>query len=206
MPGCAYHVTPPADVKAPATVYLIDLGYHASIALPAKEAISPPPSPASARASRDGRAAAREVGYVEFAYGQWNWYALNHDEWYRAPGVLLIPQPAALARQSRAILYGGGTPAAEALRTQLPAEHVWPIVVEAAAAERLLERLEARWRLAAGEHERNAIYNEKVDLNMAPAGDEYWYGHNCNTVVAEWLRELGCTVTGGGLDAIFVIE
>lgn len=169
--GCAYRVTPPADVRHPTTVYVADLGYHASLLLPAG----------------DG-------GYAEFAYGQWRWFALNEDTWLDGIGAMLIPQRGALARR---ILVAPKNE--RELSSAIGSEAVLSIVVEARNAAELLSRLTQRWEQAA----QTAHYNPVIGMTVVHDPSRYSALHNCNSVVTDWLRELGCRVRGGALWADF---
>ncbi|MBK8915000.1 MAG: hypothetical protein IPM64_10445 [Phycisphaerales bacterium] len=172
--GCAYHVSPPAAVQEPATAYVADLGYHASLLLPAE----------------DG-------GYVEFAYGQWRWFALNEDRWFDAIGAMLIPQRGALARRMLV-----APESARELGAAVGAETVLAIVVEAERAAALRGRLNRRWEQAA----QTAHYNPMIGMTLVHDPGDYSALHNCNSVVAQWLRELGCRVRGGAVWADFRMD
>ena len=77
MTACVTSIRPPAEPKDPVSVALIDYGYHASLALP----------------TADG-------GCVEYAYGEWEWFALNNDAWYRVFPALCWPTRGALGRRA----------------------------------------------------------------------------------------------------------
>jgi hypothetical protein len=62
----------PAETRS---VYLVDLGRHTRLAfeLPGGD-------------------------LVEYAYGEWRWYAKMQDQWWRAPAVMLWPTQGTLGR------------------------------------------------------------------------------------------------------------
>src|SRR5687768_7285716 len=107
--GCATTIRPPADPKDPVSVALIDYGYHASLALPAGPGTS-----------------------VEYAYGEWEWFARNNDAWYRVFPALCWPTRGALGRR------------ALAFPPEVACEEILVFQVGRAEAEALLARLNAR--------------------------------------------------------------
>jgi hypothetical protein len=48
--------------------------------------------------------------------------------------------------------------------------------------------------------------NSAYDLKFVHHPDTYWFGHNSNQVVAEWLRELGISVRGLTLFSPWKVE
>src|SRR5262245_57988661 len=73
LPGS---VRPPRAVSDPVTVRLFSAGRHSGLLLPVG----------------DGRV-------VEYGYGDWSWYALGKDDWWRAPATVLWPCPGTLGRR-----------------------------------------------------------------------------------------------------------
>lgn len=172
--GCAIVIRPPQAVVAPVQVFVADYGYHASLVLP----------------DAGG-------GAVEFAYGHWRWFACNEDQWYCAPGTLLLPGRGTLGRREFDV------PASlESVSRQMCVERVHALCVEREDAERLLARLEQRYARS-GEA---PLHNAKVSLDFVPDEQPYWLWHNCNTEIKEWLRELRCEAHGAALIAEFVVE
>ncbi len=150
-------VTQPPAPEDPATVYLLSSGRHAGLVLP----------------RADGR-------LVEYGYGDWSWYALAEDDWWRAPGTVLWPNRAALGRRDVG---------PEELDSVDGPGRLVPIVVARARAGALLERLEREFA-AAGEPHYNAAY----DMEFVAHPRRFWIFHDCHDEVAEWLESLGCTV------------
>lgn len=171
-PGCATHITPPAAVVDPSTVYLVDYGYHAALIL---------------RGAESSAGGGDEL--VEFAFGQYDWYARNLDDWWRAPLVMLIPGQGCLGR--RDLTSAVASEAAPTARL-LGAQELHAITVERACMQKLLGRLEARWATGSAD----AMENPNVGMTFVSDADDYWLFHNCNAAVADWLRETGCEVGG----------
>lgn len=169
--GCAMRITPPTEVRAPQSVFVADYGYHGSLLLP------------------------REDGCVrEFAYGQWDWFALNRDRWYNAIPAALLPGRAALGTRVLA-----GPAAFEPLVRQCPAERLLELRVERERARSLLARLEREYEAERG----SEVFNPVYGMWFVHHARSYRLDHNCNTVLAGWLEELGCRVHGTRLFAVF---
>ncbi|MCG3128447.1 MAG: hypothetical protein CHACPFDD_03336 [Phycisphaerae bacterium] len=173
--GCTIHVTPPAALNEPAEVYLADYGRHSSLILP------------------------RQTGrLVEYAYGEWEWFAMGHTESTRIIPVLCWPTPGTLGRREIARLD-----APDRLRAAIGVERILALRVEAEQCQKLLRRLDERF--AAGEKQRS-VYSTDTRLEFVPDPAPYWIFSDCNTMVADWLRELGCDVRGGGAAADFEVR
>ncbi len=175
--GCVTVVSPPAHPADPVSVYLADYGIHSSLVL------------------------ARGTGgdVVEYSFGQWDWYALNHTEWYRLCDVMLIPTHGALGR--REWKAPPTTETREPLSERMPVYSLYDLHVERAAAEALLARLDARFR----SHLDTRVENDDYRLSLVRDDHLYWFGHACNAEVEDWLRELGCGVRAWSLVADFRI-
>jgi len=170
--GCAIHVAPPVNVRDPVTAYIADYGYHASLLLP-----------------RD------ESTLAEYAYGEWGWFALGKDQWYRALPAIAAPTQGTLARRD----LEARTP--EALRRGLGLEALHEIRVEREAARATLARLDRRFDAAAD----RKVYNPSVGMWFVPDPLPYSCLCQCNTAVAAWLDELGCRTCGLAVSAMFEV-
>ena len=159
--GCASTIRPPARPLDPVPVSVIDYGYHASLVLPAEQGTS-----------------------MEYAYGEWEWFALNNDAWYRVFPALCWPTRGALGRRA---LPRPPDRAAEAVH----AEGVLVFQVGRAEAAALLDRLNRRYASRTEE----PVHNPAVGLTLVPDDASYCCFANCNTALADWLRELGCEVS-----------
>jgi hypothetical protein len=163
--GCTSTVTCPPPPPDPATVFLLREAMHTGIVLP----------PA------DGADAAE---YVEFAYGDWSWYALGNDSWYHVFGTVLWPSQGACGRRTFA-----ARTEAELLRAVTWAE-LSPIVVSRARADALRRRLQAAFdRGRAGLVERRDLR-----FQFVPGDTSYWFLNTCADVAAGWFEELDCGV------------
>jgi hypothetical protein len=115
--GCQHVIKPPASVSEPVTVFVVDYGRHASLALPKED-----------------------KSLVEWSWGDWNWFALNRTGPMQGLRALLASPRSTLSRRELA-------PAEDAqeLATRLTAGEVLLLEVEHTRAKALLQQLEARW-------------------------------------------------------------
>jgi hypothetical protein len=153
-------VVPPRDPLDPVTVYLRATGRHAGLLLPGEDGLT-----------------------IEYDYGDWGWYALARDEWWRAPATVLWPTPGTLGR--REIRAADLVAMKEASASATLAE----LRVPRAAVRRLRARLDDQF-FAGGDPHHQTRYG--MDFVNHPRG--FWMFHNCHDEVASWLEELGCRV------------
>lgn len=174
--GCGMTITPPADVRDPVSVFIADHGIHTSLLLPRE----------------DGRIA-------QYAYSQWHWAALDHDDWYRSPFALLIPNDGTLGRRDfdGPCDYDCVHDRLEKLGRHPPMQALYELRVERSAAAEVLAMLDARWESQSNGY----VFNERRGLTFVRDATKYSLGHNCNHEVASWVRALGCRVSGAGMTA-----
>lgn len=165
--GCTHTVVPPTGLAEPATVFLLDHGRTSSLVLP-----------------HDGR-------YARYAYGEWDWYALNRTGVLRASGTLFSDTEAAVGRR---VFAAVPDPSAIRRATRVPAERAWAIRVPAGRVERLAAELDALFRAQADE----AVANPLMALTFVPHPAPYSLTHNSNHMTATWLRRLECRVVTRG--------
>ena len=167
--GCASTIRPPAHPLDPVSVGVIDYGYHASLVLPAGKGTS-----------------------MEYAYGEWEWFARGNDGWWRVPAVLLWPRDGALGRRDWS--------SPESVAALAEQAHV--LLVERAASESLRARLERCFADRAA----SRVAGPGQLLDFVPDDGSFCLGHTCNGATAEWLRELDCRVSGLAVTARFEVE
>ncbi len=173
--GCATTIVPPEEPPAPTSVFVVDFGRHTSLLLPSRP---------------DG-------SLVEYAYGEWKWFALDESRSYRVIPTLFWPTHGTLGRRALFV-----APDRDAIRRAVPCEDVLEVVVAAEDALSLAARLEAQFE----EHCDSVHYQPLYDLDFVPSEKAFHLFHNCNGVVADWLRELGCDVRGAAVFASFVVK
>lgn len=169
LAGCAntiYLAESPSEVRF---VYLLDLGRHSRMAfgLP------------------DGE-------FVEYGYGEWQWYANLQDQWWRVPAALLWPTQGTLGRR----VWSG--PRAEArLLEEYDGLIVLQLPAEKFRVDALVAKLERDFNRRSAQLIRNRVYR----LDFVPYHRPYWLFNNSNHAVGNWLQELGYEVSGSGIFA-----
>lgn len=164
--GCATIVTPPRDVQDPATVYLVDYGRHSSLVLPHDE-----------------------NSMIEYAFGEWRWFALNDTGLLAACRALCWASTGTLGRRLISTVDSAK------FEAWFPGVILFDIQVEREAANAMARLLNDRWL----NHEADAVYNADYDFHFVPVPQRYHVFRNCNPVVAGWLRDLDCRVRGPAL-------
>lgn len=161
--GCTSTVTAPAPVADPVSVFLLREAMHTGVVLP----------PAT-----DGEE------FVEFGFGDWNWFALGNDAWYHAFATVLWPTQGALGRRT----FGART--ADELRAHVSWAALDPIVVDRTKAATLRRRLEDEHRSRVAD----AVRRPELGWTFVPYDHSYWFAVTCADLAADWFRELDCSV------------
>jgi hypothetical protein len=169
LSGCVNTIRPAEKPNEPRSVYLVDLGRHTRLAFE----------------SPDG-------AVVEYAYGEWRWYAKMQDQWWRAPAVLLWPTQGTLGR------WQWPAPGAAArFLDEYDGLIVLELSAEAHRVDALIAELDRDFTRRSGELLRNTTYR----LDFVPYHRPYWLFNNSNHAVKGWLQELGFEVRGPGIFA-----
>lgn len=173
--GCATSVYPQARPVRPVAVYVADYGIHSSLLLPVGDR-----------------------KYVEYAFGDWNFAALNHCWPQDALGALLISFQSALGRR-----YITVAPCQTEPRPTNPPPHKLQVVyVSQAQVERVEKELDARYH----RDTRVVIHNPENDMEFVKDDEHYSVLNNCNHLTARCLRELGCDVRGWVVLSTFAVQ
>jgi hypothetical protein len=168
--GCAFRLTPPANVNDPVLVYVVDYGRHASLAVPGREGV-----------------------YIEYDYGDWDWYARDDTGVLEAVRSQLGSRGAALGFRELPKPRD-----AAHLAAMVGAEQALPIRVERKAAYDLVLRINRR--ILRGE---GPVLTNHGRSFVRDAEGGYGLLHNSNHQVAQWLREMDVKVAGSSVDASF---
>ena len=169
LSGCTNTIHPPDVPTEDRKAYLVDLGRHTRLAL----------------GTPDGE-------FVEYAYGEWLWYARMNDQWWRVPAVLFWPTQGTLGRQVWRAPRAGA---------RFADRYAGLIVLELFADERKVDALIARLDRAFNDRSSHLIRNDIYGLDFVPYHRPYSLIYNSNHAVKEWLEELGFEVTGSGMFA-----
>jgi hypothetical protein len=175
--SCTTAIHPPAAPKDPETIYLVIHGWSSSLVLHDEEG----------DASR-------------WAYGDWRYYALGRSGILNGLAAVLWPTQSALGRQ----LIEPAPQRAEELpwRLGIGIDEIFTITVGREAVVRLTEQFDA---LFAANIE-TLHYNPEPKLEFVKHPRRYTIFTNSNSMIAEWLRELGCEVVGFPLMSKWRIE
>ena len=174
--GCTTVIVPPQTPAHPVRVFLLDHRNTPSLVLPAE----------------DGTMA-------RYAYGDWNWYALDHTGVMDGVRALFWPTQGTLGRQ---VL--DAPPTAQGVTERLGREayeELLPITVGRAEVERLRKRLDEEHRAGA----RIASVSAHGFV-FVPHPQRYTYFRNSNHAVASWLHELGCETRGPAFQSRWRVE
>jgi hypothetical protein len=155
-------VTPPPHPIDPTAIYVLDYGHHSSVIFPA------------------GKNA-----FVEYSFGDWDYYALNHNSPCDALHALFASSSGAFGRRSTVVAEGRTTPDIFDARS-------FTVYVSRADEQRVVRGLEARWQSHAATVVRDIPDN--VDFVQDP--QPYSWDNDCNEIVTSWLRDMGCQVRG----------
>jgi hypothetical protein len=172
--GCTNTIFPPRAGGPTTSIYVADYGRHSSLLLPT---------------DRSDRA------IVEYAFGDYEWFARGDTRWWVAVVAMLHSPQATLGRRyvappgpgnvgdediEFAKLLGANT----LLRFDCPADRV----------EELGGRLDRRFKAEAGNDA--TVFSAYSDLWHVRDPAPYCAAHNCNHVSVAWLESLGCRVRG----------
>jgi hypothetical protein len=172
LAGCTTTIVPPSDPAVPARTYVLDYGRHTSLLLPAEDS------------------------FVEYAYGEWSWFALDRTRVIDAFGTLLLPTTGCLGRMEWDMADDP-----DVIRRTVRCAEVLTLLVDADDVATLRAELDAIYH-ASDEPHFQPLYN----LYFTPHPERYWMLHNCNQVLADWLRSLGCRARGLALLADFQVR
>ena len=165
-------IIPPVDPVEPVTVYVVDLGLHSRLVLPDSD-----------------------NGLVQYAYGDWRYFALNHEDLGSGIAALLIPTQGTLGRrkyenidQLQQAIDGNAT--------------ILSFAVARAKATQLQKLLDQRF----GQNIATQIFNRVNQMNFVQDDLDYTLYHNSNHELVVWLQNLDCRVEGFVLLADFQVQ
>ena len=160
--SCVSTITPPADPREPATVFFRSEAMHRALLLPRAQG-----------------------GFVEYGFGDYDWYGLEQDRWVNVFDTVLWPTTGTLVRRIVDVDDLDG------LKANYPLSTLAPMAVERTAVTRLERRLAEQY----ARHESGELYNATYAMSFVESEDGFWFLYNCNDALADWLRELGCSVS-----------
>ena len=166
--GCGHPTLVPPTVAGPTLpVHVADYGYHSSLILPRQSG-----------------------GLIEYAYGDWQYFAHNKKSVGTAFEALLASKQATLGRRvlARPPVQAGlkeAIGAVSVLRFDAPRDKVQQL--ERELDQRFATRLES------------IMWSYAQQLYFVMDSERYSVVNNCNDLTARWLEQLGCEVNNKGL-------
>jgi hypothetical protein len=169
-------ITPPLTLADGVTVIVVDHGDTPTLVLP----------------GQDG-------GMVRYAYGEWRWYALGETSYLRAIPTLAWPTQGALGRQEMT-----GPLDEQTLREQMRVgfQRLHRLQVERERANALRAELDRQFQA----NIETRVFNAGSDLHFVHHRRQYTYFFNSNHMLAAWLEELGCELSGHAYGSRWQVE
>ncbi|AFZ48024.1 hypothetical protein Cyast_2074 [Cyanobacterium stanieri PCC 7202] len=157
-------IIPPTSPLKPITVYVIDYGLHSRLILPDR-----PPT------------------LVQYAYGDWEYFALQNRNLLTTLKALLIPTQGTLKREEISNL----ATLKKTVNAQ-PRINLLELEVSEEKMLKLRSKLEQRFE----ENIDTKITYNADRIQFVKDDQEYTILHNSNHQVVEWLQAMGCEVKG----------
>jgi hypothetical protein len=174
--GCVTtRIIPPRPSGDDVSVFVTDYGRHSSVLLPTPQG-----------------------HYNEYAFGDFNWFALSHTTQSDALHAMLWSAGATLGRRQIKLeiddptAVASDTTACKVIRLRVPRDRV----------DALIERLDADFY---ARHD-TVTYNPASAMWFVRSDEPYNAFHNCNHVTARWLRQLGCQIRGTAMFSKFAVD
>lgn len=165
-------VPPTAPVEA-ITIYVTDYGWHSRLVLPGRNGI-----------------------LIQYAYGDWNYFALNQQDLMNGLAALFFPTQGTLGRRTFS-----NTSQFEQIMQRENAS-ILSLKVGQAHVTRLLKLLDERFN----RNLETRIENSQTGLTFVQDNQDYTLLHNSNHELAVWLQDLDCQIHGLILWANFRVK
>lgn len=167
-------MTPPSPSDHPGAVFVSDYGRHARLALQLDD-----------------------QWLIEYAFGDWDYYAMEQRNPWRGAVALLVPTQSTLAR--RFLPLTTDEDRFNAMAGPRRTARLW---VEREALAELVARLDQSYR----QQLPTETHLPDLGLTFVQHDRRYHLLHNSNHRVAAWLRALGCEVEGSPLLSNFEVN
>ncbi|HLP90777.1 MAG TPA: DUF2459 domain-containing protein [Nostocaceae cyanobacterium] len=156
-------IIPPNQKAQETPIYILDLGWHPELILPNNQNT-----------------------FTLYAYGDWNYFALNNQNLSDGLAALFIPTLGTLGKRTFNNLEEIQKITTQRNYTLLT------VKVPQNKVSALIQQLERRFN----QNIHTTIYNQKTGLTLVQDEKKYTILHNSNHELIEWLEELGCQVKG----------
>ncbi|MBW4644871.1 MAG: DUF2459 domain-containing protein [Goleter apudmare HA4340-LM2] len=166
-------IIPPADPAEAIAIYVTTYGLHSRLVLPIDNG-----------------------ELIQYAYGDWNYFALNQQDLKHGAAALLLPTQGTLGKRKFSNV-------AE-LQQQVQRRNASLLSLEVAQAKvtQLLKILDAHFN----RNIETLVENPQTGLTFVKDDQNYTLLHNSNHALVEWLEYLNCRVYGFVMWANFQIE
>ncbi|QMS92321.1 DUF2459 domain-containing protein [Nostoc edaphicum CCNP1411] len=166
-------IVPPADPVEAVTIYITDYIWHSRLILP----------------TGNGE-------LIQYAYGAWNYFALNQQDLGNGAAALLLPTQGTLGRRKFSNIVELQQIIQQGNYTLLSLE------VAQAKVTQLLKLLDERFNRNIS----TSIENGQTGLILVQDDQKYTLLHNSNHEVVSWLEYLNCQIHGFVIWANFQIK
>jgi len=166
--GCV-SVYPQKVAVVPTAVYVTDYGIHSSVIIP----------------NGDGR-------YVEYAFGDWNYAALNHDWPNDAFGALVISFKSTLGRR----FIEMDPKELKPMPSHPKPERMQVVYNSQESVEAVRRELDERYQRDLKKSSGKIVHNPENQMDYVPDDEHYSFYNNCNDLTARCLRKMGCELVG----------
>ncbi|PSB67177.1 DUF2459 domain-containing protein [filamentous cyanobacterium CCP1] len=167
-------IIPPRDPAAPVTVYVMNQDFHSRLILPNQE-----------------------DEFVQYAYGDWQYFALYEQNVRTALAALFVPTQGALGRRGYRDLQ-----MLEQETDELYNGSLLSFEVASGRASQLFESLNVRFE----QNIDTAIVNQRNRMTFVQDDQDYTLLHNSNHELVRWLEALDCEVEGFVMWSGFRVE
>lgn len=157
-------IVPPAQPANPVTAYVIIRAYHSSLLL------------------SEGNG-----GYMQYAYGDWQYFALNQQGWTDAAAALFIPTQGTLGRRQFS-----NTDNLQQIVDPNRNQTILKFEVAGDKAAQLLASLDKRFQ----QNIDTRVLNPRNQLTFVQDDQDYTLFHNSNHELIRWLKNLDCETIG----------
>lgn len=165
-------IIPPVNPVVPVTVYVVDLGLHSRLVLP------------------DG-----DDGLIQYAFGDWRYFALNQQDLGDGVAALLIPTQGTLGRRK----YENIAQLGQTIDANIT---ILDFAVDKTKTIQLQKLLDQRFQ----QNITTQIFNPLNQMNFVQDDLDYTLYHNSNHELVAWLKTLDCRVEGFVLLADFQLQ
>ncbi|MGF1676473.1 MAG: DUF2459 domain-containing protein [Rivularia sp. (in: cyanobacteria)] len=166
-------IVPPADPTEALTIYLADYGWHSRLVLP--------------------------IGngeLIQYAYGDWNYFALNQQDLKNGATALFIPTQSTLGRRK----FSNIVELQQIIKQQ--DYTLLSLAVAQTKVTQLLQLLDQRF----SQNIETSIKNPQTNLTLVKDERKYTVLHNSNHEIVEWLKALDCQIYGFVMWANFQVK